>query len=251
MPTAPPLSRDAALETQVFWLKHKSEIVAAVAIGLLALLGFGGYRFYAAQQSSTASALLGASTTERDFQAVIAHYPNTPAAASASLLLAETQRKEKKFAEANATLQRFIEKNPNHELVATAKMAIAANLESMGKMDEALALYQQIAASFGKTFNAPLALISEVSILKAKNRVDEARQVCERIMTDYRESIWAGEAMRQLRLLKPKEQAAGPAAGPSIPPFLKAPSPAPAAPPKPNPVPSAPPQPSAAPNNPR
>ena len=250
MPTAPLLSRDPALETQVFWLKHKTEIAAAVAIALLACVAFGGYRFYAAQRSSAASTLLGNATTEQNYQTVIARYPNTPAAASASLLLAEAQRKEKKFAEANAALQSFIDKNPDHELVPTAKMAMAANLESMGKMDEALALYQQIAASHTKSFAAPLALMSEVSLLKAKNRIQEARQICERVMTDYRDSFWMAEAARQLRLLKPAGQAQDSASRPP-PPLLAAPVPVPAVPPKQSAIPAAPPQPSVSPNKPR
>ena len=40
---------------------------------------------------------------------MIDRYPNSPAAADAYLLLAEAQRSEKKFAEANTTLQAFID----------------------------------------------------------------------------------------------------------------------------------------------
>jgi predicted negative regulator of RcsB-dependent stress response len=251
MPTATPLSRDAALETHVFWLKHKVEILAAIAIALLAAAGFGGYRFYTGQRSTAAAELLGSATTDQDYEKVIAQYPQTPAAASAYLFLAESQRKAKNFAGSNTTLQPFIDKNPDHELVPTAKMAIAANLESLGKMDEALAQYQQVAASYPKNFNAPMALISEVSILKAKNRTEEARQVCERIMTDYRESFWMGEAARQLRLLKPAGEAQTTAPKQAVPPLLAAPSATPFFRVMPSAAPSAPPQPGAPPGKPR
>ena len=250
MPTAPPVSHDAALETQVFWLKHKMEILAVIVIALLAGLGFGGYRLYASQQALAAATRLGDAKTGQDYQAVIADYPNTPAAASAFLLLAEMQRNEKKFAESNATLQSFVSKHPDHEFAPTAKMAIAANLETLGKMDEALAQYQQVAASYPKNFNAPLALISEVALLKAKGRDDEARQICERIMTDYRESLLAGEAARQLRLLKPASPPPVPLKGAqpgmtlqSTPPPLLANPNGPIPIPPSNPAPQAPPQP--------
>ena len=55
-------------------------------------------------------------------------------------------------------------------------------------------MYQQTAASYPKSFNAPLALLSQVHLLKAKNKIEEARLVCEKILTDYRESFWSGEA---------------------------------------------------------
>jgi tetratricopeptide (TPR) repeat protein len=119
------------------------------------------------------------------------------------LLLAEQQRNDGKFAEANATLQRFISENPKHELISTAWMAIAANLESMGKVDDALATYQRLATSDAHSFNAPLAMLAQVRLLKEKKQNDEARKVCETILTQYRDSFAASDASRQLRLLKP------------------------------------------------
>jgi TolA-binding protein len=232
MPTAAPPSRDAALEARVFWWRFRKEISAIIIILLLALTFFGAYRFYTNRRASAAASLLASAKSMPDYQRLIASYPNTPAAASAYLLLAEKQRDAKQFAEANATLRAFIDKNPNHELAPTAEIAIALNLESMGKSDEALSTYQHVAASYPQNFNAPLALVSAVSLLKAKNRTDEARRICERIITDYRDSFWSGEAQRQLRLLKPGAPSE-PTARSTIPPLLAAPSAAPAAPPRP------------------
>src|SRR5437660_10365750 len=119
MPTLPPASHDAALEAQVFWLRFKNEIATAFVLALLAIAGFAGYRLCTHNRDSAAAALLGSAKTAPDYQQVFARYPNTPAGASAYLLLAEDQRNEKKFGEANATLQAFINKNPDHELVPT------------------------------------------------------------------------------------------------------------------------------------
>ena len=229
MPTVPPPSYDAALETRVFWERFKTEIIAALIIVVLAIIGFGAYRFYIDRKAAAASASLASAKSADAYQQVIADYPNTPAAADAYLLLAEAQRKEKKFTEANATLQVFIDKNLNHELVSTAKMAMAANLELMGKNDEALSMYQQIASTYPNSFNAPLALLSQVYLLKSRNQTEEARRVCETILTRHRESFWAGEAAQELRLLKPSASSE-PAPTSTIPPFLAAPS---ATPPKP------------------
>jgi predicted negative regulator of RcsB-dependent stress response len=250
MPTAPPVTRDPALDAHVFWWKFRAEIIAVLIIGLLALAGFGGYRFYQERRANAAAEALAEAKTIPAYEKVIATYANTPAGASAYIFLAEAQRNDKKFAEANTTLKSFIEKNPTHDFVATAEMAIAANLESMGKSDEALAAYQQIAAKYPRNFNAPMALMSQVSLLKIKNRTDEARRACERVLTDYKDSIWAREAARQLHFLKPTTPE--PARG-TIPPLLAAPSAMPAGPPRPNAnvMPSAQPKPNSAPNKPR
>ena len=226
MPTAPPPSRDPAIETLVFWERFKNEIIGALIVVLLAVVGFTGYRFYSDRQAAAASALLASAKSAQEYQQVITRYPNTSASADAYLLLAEAERGEKRFVEANATLQAFITKNPNHEFVSTARMAMAANLESMGKSDEALSMYQQIASTYPNSFNAPLALLSQVYILKAKNRTEEARRICETILTRYRESFWAGEAAQELRLLKPNASSQAPSQ--RIPPLLTAPSSTPA-----------------------
>jgi len=239
MPTASPPSRDAALEARVFWLRFKNQIAAAVMLALVAVIGFVGYRFYSERRDSTASDLLGSAKRVQDYEELVARYSNTPAGAAAYLLLARGQFNEKKFAQANATLQVFIDRNPKHELVPTAQMAMAANLVSMGKTDEALSMYQQLAARYPASFDAPLALISQVPLLKAQNRIEDARRICETMMTQYRDSIWAGEAMRQLRSLKssilsqpqlaPKSTVppliAAPTAPPSVPKPLAAPTP--------------------------
>src|SRR2546423_4981296 len=220
MPTDLPPTTDAAVEARVFWLRFQKEIAAALIIIILAIVGFAGYRFYTYRRDATAAQLLGNAKTLQDYQAVMASYPGTPAGASAYLLLADKQRNEKKFAEANGTLQKFVDKYPEHDFVPTARLAMATNLESMGKDDEALAIYQQVANKHGNTYAGPLALISQVPLLKAKNRIDDARRVCEEILTKYKipgqqiegtrddrmDTVWAGEAMRHLRSLKPPEQ---------------------------------------------
>jgi TolA-binding protein len=237
MPTAPPPSRDVALETRFFWERFRKPIIAAAIVVLLAATAFTGYRFYSDRRADAASAALATANSAQEYEQVVAHYPNTSAGADAYILLAEAQRKEKKFAEAKKTLETFIAKYPQHDLVSTAKMAVAANLDSMGKPDEALAMYQQIASVYPKTYTAPIAMLSQVYILKAKNRNDDARRICETMLTQYRTSIWAGEAMQQLRILKPiTTSTPPPAAGPTVPPMLANPpaAPAPQAPPAPN-----------------
>jgi TolA-binding protein len=238
MPTAPPPSRDVALETRFFWERFRKPIIATAIIVMLAAIAFTGYRFYSDRRAAAASAALASANTAQEYQQVITGYANTPAAADAYILLAEAQRKEKKFAEANKTLETFIAKYPQHEFVSTAKMAMAANLDSMGKTDDALKMYQQVASAYPNSYVAPLAMLSQVYILKSKNQNDDARRICETMLTQFRTSFWAGEAMQQLRLLKPITTSTPPpaaAAAPPIPPMLAVPAaPAPQAPPAPN-----------------
>ena len=222
MPTAPAETSDATLEAQVFWLRYRKEIAALLAIALLAGISVAGWRFFQERREASSSAAFATAKTATEYKAVIDNYGDTAAAAAAYLLLADEERKSGKLADANATLQRFLDKFPRHELASTARMGMAANLDAMGKHDEAVAAYQQIATSHSGSFNAPLALLAQARILQASGRIDEARRICETVMMQYRLSYAAVEASQLLGTLKP---AASPA--PSV---LPAPPPAPASP---------------------
>lgn len=235
-------STDSAPEREVFWGRYKKEVMAVLILALLGVAGYGGYRIYSDRQANSAAELLASAKTGTDFQKVITQYPKTSAAASAYLLLADAQRNEKKFAEANATLQTFLDKFPKHELMGTARLALAGNLEALGKKDEALAAYQRLVADDPKGFAAPVALYSEIHLLKEKKQIDEARRVCETLMTQYRESRLAPDAAYQLRLLKPATPPATAASPTAAPP---PPAAAPSAPPAQSVAPAAPPAPKA------
>ncbi len=232
---------DAALEREVFWERHKTEVMVALIAILVALAAFGGYRFYSERRANAGANMLATAKTPADFQKVIADYSSTPAGASAYILLADSQKTEQKFNEANATLEKFVQKFPKHELAGTARLAIAGNLEAMGKKDEALATYQKLATSEPQAYTAPVALFSQIHLLKEKKQIAEARRVCETIITQYRESRFAAEATYQLRSLKlPDDPAAtaSPRVAPATAPAASAPPAAPqssaAAPPAPN-----------------
>src|SRR5262249_35819830 len=141
------------------------------------------------RRESAAADLLAKSHDAGGYQQVISRFESTNAGATAYLLLADAQRKESKYAESNSTLQKFIEKHPKHELAPAARMAMAANLQSLGRNDEALAAYQRVSADYTKSFEAPAALISQVALLKGKGQNDAARRACETILSQYPRSI--------------------------------------------------------------
>jgi tetratricopeptide (TPR) repeat protein len=212
---------DAALEGEVFWDRYKTKVMAVLVIALLGVAGFGGYRFYSERRANAAANLLASAKTSAEYQKVISEYPSTPAGASAYLLVADAQKAEKKFSEAISTLQSFLNKHPKHELAGTARLAMAGNLEALGKVDEALTSYQRLATSEPRAYTAPVALYSQIRLLKEKNQIEEARRVCETIITQYRESRFAAEAGYLLRVLKVKNEP--PTAAPPAPAVSPAP----------------------------
>jgi predicted negative regulator of RcsB-dependent stress response len=246
MPTASTF--EPAPEREVFWDRYKKEVMAVLILALVAVAVFGGYRLYSDRRENVAAAALSSAKTPAELQKVIADYSGTAAGASAYLLLADAQKNEKKFNEANTTLQTFLDKYPGHELTGTARLAMAGNLEALGKNDDALTAYQRLVAADPRGFTAPIALYSQIHLLKERKQIEEARRVCETIKSQYPQSRLVPDAEYQLRLLKvPDAPAATPAPSVAPPPPAAAPSApppaqsvAPAAPPAPAPKSSAP-----------
>jgi tetratricopeptide (TPR) repeat protein len=254
MPIAKEVSPDPALDAQLFWYKYRKEIAILLVLAVVGIVFVAGYRLYRDRREATAASLFSTAKTPAAYEEIITRYGDTGAAASAYLLLADAQRKDGKYADANATLMKFLEKFPRHELATTARMAMAANLQALGKQVEALATYQQIASANASDFNAPMALIEEVHILQDEGKIEEARRICETIITQYRDSYAAMEANQLLRtFLKSAKPETPPVVAPpkpgapvsaTVPPTMKM---LPAAPPAPNAAPSLAAKPSAAP----
>src|SRR5262245_65872173 len=97
MPTAPPPSRDVALETRFFWERFKKPILVAAIIVLLAGVVFTGYRFYSDRRATAASAALASANTAQQYEQVIGDYANTAGGGDEYNLLAAAVRREKKL----------------------------------------------------------------------------------------------------------------------------------------------------------
>jgi len=135
-------------------------------------------------------------------------------------------------------LQRFVDDTPwaHLDIAGTAMGAPKTEINHSWGSGYGVRLLERLVAEYSQSFNAPLALLAEVPLLKAKNRTDEARRVCETLLTQYRDSVLANEAMRELRALpkaaQPNRGAANsliPRAGMNPPPLLARPPEAPAA----------------------
>ena len=189
MATLSQITTDPALETHLFWDQYKTTIIAVVLVLVLGGLGYGGYQLYNAQQANNAMALLTAARSPEQYQQVINRYPGRgrPRALSAPCGGAAGEEKLHGSERDAAQVHRSVSETrlDHHRLDGRG-----GESRSLGKNDEALSTYQRLASEYPQSFNAPLALLAQVPLMKAKNRNDEARRVCETSSHNIATASW-------------------------------------------------------------
>ena len=209
-----------------FWIMHQRLVIRILIVALLAVAVWGAWLFMDYRRRAGSEDALGNAKTAADYRKVTADWTGTPAAGTAFIRLAEELRKEGKPADAAQALRDFLDKYPLHPLRVAASHALASSLETAGKFDEALAAYQQFAASHGRSAFAPLAYVGQARVLMSLGREDEARKVLESIEQKFSGNPLMEEANVLLDEIKnPAARKTGGSPRPTPPP---APAPAPA-----------------------
>jgi TolA-binding protein len=195
---APPTGFDPL----VFWVQHRQKVTLFAGLFAAALLIYFASEFVRTRKLDAAAQALAGAKDAEGLRKVMGDFSGTAAAGNAHLLLAENLRKDGKLDEAAATLRAFIDKYPEHPLISGAWTSLAATQEAQGKQDEALSTYQKVSTTFATSFSAPVALLGQGRIFKAKGKTDEARRLFDQVINQYPETMFAQQAMRENQQFK-------------------------------------------------
>lgn len=178
------------------WQHEQKELAASEALSRVASGQLGQ-----AQRSDMAQAYLKVEAT----------YPNSSAAARASLLAAGSFFVAGNYSEAQAEFERFIRDYHDNPLLGEAQLGVATCLDAEGKTDPAIAAYKDlIARHTGEAF-IPQAKFSLARLYMAQNKPDQARDLLEEVeRTDPFYGPEAGMRIEEINAKFPK--AASPAA---------------------------------------
>ena len=182
---------------------QKNLMVLTVVLALGAA-GLVVYRGIEKSRQQTAGALLNKAGDLASLQAVINEHADTHAARSATILLADLQWKDGQQDAAIATLRSFIDANPDHPALATARASLGSKLMAQGKNADATKLYQEIADDPKSRYLAPYAMISLGDIAKGAGDTDRAEVFYNRAKSDFPESGFASTAGERIASLKAK-----------------------------------------------
>ncbi|MFC7338556.1 tol-pal system YbgF family protein [Haloferula chungangensis] len=123
----------------------------------------------------------------------------TPSAASAAVLLSDSQWEQGQQDDSIATLKAEIAANPEHPATAAAYARLAARLSSQGKTEEAKAAFQDIIDRPQARFFAPYALISLGQIAKGEGDIEKAKDYFRQASEGYPGNPLASAASRALQ----------------------------------------------------
>jgi tetratricopeptide (TPR) repeat protein len=187
----------SSFDPEVFWALHKQKIVLGAVLAVLILLAGSIYFGLQAIQTQNAEKAYSAAQSIEAWQALIQQFPTSVAAGNAYLRIGAKEAEDGKFAESDTAYETFIRQFPKHPLSVNGYMGLAANAELEKNPDKALGFYRQVAALFGNSFQAPMALFHEARITAAKGQLKEAQALYESIVQRFPQSTVAGLAARE------------------------------------------------------
>ncbi|MGA0845729.1 MAG: tetratricopeptide repeat protein, partial [Luteolibacter sp.] len=157
-------------------------------LGILLVIATAAWVVYSGIQKShqeTAGAALQKATDLSAIRKVIDEFPDTPAASSAMILLANAQWDDNQQDTAIQTLRDFISAQPKHPAIATAQASLGSKLMQQGKSADAASAFQAIIDNPTSTYLDGFALISLGDLAKSAGDLDRAETYYQRARTDF------------------------------------------------------------------
>ena len=171
MPTVSPPSRDATLDAAVFWFRHKTELLAALLMLVLGGAGFAGYRLYADRRDSAAAEFLGKAKTIPNIArlsiAILEHRP-----VRRLIYFWRTRIGRKRiFSKPTPRYRLFSTNSPSMSLRALRGWGWPQILSRWGSRMKRSRSCRNWWRVIRKVLSLPLALLSQVHLLKAKGKI--------------------------------------------------------------------------------
>jgi len=199
--TDTPVLEHDELEWELFWHRHRTKILGGAVALVLAVGAFIAWTVSQSIASEASQQMLANATDSAGWEALIAKYPKSVAAADAYFQLASAQRDARKLDESTATFQKFLNVFPEHVLAGGALLGVGQNLDAAGKSEEAVTTYQQVVVKYPKSYAAPVAAYSAAEIQLRLLKRDEARRALEALVSDFPASYAGQLAQSQLQRL--------------------------------------------------
>jgi len=162
---------------------HQTKIIILAILLGIGVVAYVIYDGLAQAKANDAGAALLSSQQSDDYEEVIKTWPESNAAASARLLLADIQWSESKD-DSITTLEEFIASYPEHPSIGTAKTSLGLRLLDQGNTDQARDILAEVAENDTYSYIAPMAAIALGDISKAAGDTKKAAEWYEKAQLD-------------------------------------------------------------------
>ncbi len=199
-----------------------------ILVGVLAVVGTSAYfgtKLYKESKHRSAALAFTRAATVGELRAVASQHAGQTAAANALLKSALLLAQDGKGSEAAEALNKLIATYPLHPLADLAKFRLAEVQLQQGATQDAIAKFQEVAATVKSPY-AALALLRVADLSWQDNKIDEAQKLYQEILVKHGSDRVFNIAEQRLKQLK--------IAPPTLVDFVPEPTPAPGSPGLPN-----------------
>lgn len=192
----------APSSTDAFLDKHQVKLIALAALLAVAAAVYVVYQGVVEGGEEAAGIELSEAVGVAGYQSVVKNHAGTRAAFSAKVLLAEEQWKEGRKEDSIGTLENFVEVDRDHPAYGSAASSLAIKLASVGRLDEATELLNDLTKDPQTRYLAPFAWISLGDIHAQKGEIEEAEKAYSMVEAENPGSPFVQDANNRLLLVK-------------------------------------------------
>jgi predicted negative regulator of RcsB-dependent stress response len=186
---------------ELFFEKNLKLLLLGLLLIIVAVAAFVITRQLGTAQAQEAGSALVSAEDPAALRKVTADYPDSAAAVSAQVLLAEQLWNEGKEEEAIKAYKSVISSGGDHPAVSNARFSLATAQHSRGQIEEARKLFEKIVANSEASYLHPFSLIALGDIAKAAGNEEKAESFYNRKIEDYGVYGDQGLALSRLGLL--------------------------------------------------
>ena len=168
-------------ESDLFWQEHWKKFVWGLVAVVALILAIGAWKFRTAAALSSAEALYSTASGPESWREVEQKYPGTVPAGNAQIRLAESLREGGDLSAAAGELENLLARQPEHPLAGAAWLTLGELRQIQGNAEGALEAYRSASSVRKDSYAAPLALLAEANLLRARGSEGEARAVLQSI----------------------------------------------------------------------
>lgn len=187
--------------------------VLAVGVAVVAIVATGLTMYVSQQNRNTerASQMLLVAQSPKQWEELLAQYPDAKVAPIALLALASSQYASGAYDQATATYGKFAAKYPRHTMALAAELGKIQCQEGRGETEPAFNAYTLFAVAHPDHFLTSQALFGKARCLQVMRRFPEAKAIYEDFIAAHPKSEWVPQAEFALRFLDREIRAKRPA----------------------------------------